>query len=168
MKKSNKTLRLTGIPEGETREQIEAQALADSKVGSSKLEKLFRLSRKSSSNADASSDLLGTSLAQQRDLNTATITFMTSAAKDRVLDSRQKRHDKTGKGAYIDDDFRGITILHSGSTEQRVDLEYALHSSCCRSMTLTELQHLRRSWLERACIRYLDEQNANVAARPSA
>jgi hypothetical protein len=76
----------------------------------------------------------GISLATQKDRQTATITFATKKHKSRAHQSSLKRRKRTGEGAYIDDTFRGITVLFSGVVYQNVDLEsvlfrYYLHST---------------------------------------
>jgi ribosome-binding factor A len=153
MKKSNKTLRLTGVSQNETAEQIKTQARADLQVNGPNRKSFLKIfSRQISNNPVASADMIITSVAQQKDLKTATITFPTSTEKEKALAKMRKKRNGAWGGAYIDDDFRGITILHSGSSGQRVDLEYASHPFCGSSITLMILQYLCRSRSQRARI----------------
>jgi triacylglycerol esterase/lipase EstA (alpha/beta hydrolase family) len=136
MKSSLQSIRLTGVPIGRTETQIQEEAQTDAARTHTPLAaSIGHFFSKGTENAPSPSRVvLQISLATQKDRQTATITFATKKHKSRAHQSSLKRRKRTGEGAYIDDTFRGITVLFSGVVYQNVDLEsvlfrYYLHST---------------------------------------
>jgi hypothetical protein len=126
MKSSSRTIRITGVATDETIAQIRVDAQTDAvrtRTIETALTRLFSISSPSTETSSLSRPELGLSLATQRDLQTATVTYLTEKHKRCAFKNSLERHTKADKGAYVDDDFRGITVLYSGLANQKLDLE---------------------------------------------
>lgn len=123
MRNSTRTLRLQGV--GETRTIDDMRGEAEGYLKKKGRSKRSFFGRKGASNDHfETGGVLEVGLAQQHELQTATITYSSDAHKEVAFKNARKAFDKERRSPDLDDTFRGMTVLYSGSNTQRTDIEY--------------------------------------------
>jgi len=125
MRNSTRTLRLQGVGDARTIDDMRAEAEGYLKKKGRPRFSLFR-SKQASNDDFETRGVLEVSLAQQHESQTATITYSSNAHKEVAFKNARKALDKARSSPALDDTFGGITVLYSGSKTQRTDIEYVL------------------------------------------
>lgn len=111
MRRSRTTFRLEGVEEDKTLENIKQEANEYLKGRSAR--SWLPRSSKTTAEEQPRDSLLGASLAQQCGSRTATITFGSEQLK-----KLYKKRKGSKEGSDLDDEFRGMTVLHQGCNEE--------------------------------------------------